>query len=308
MESIQNYEGGVLFVDILGISALTNGTLKLKKEDFEPWLNDNKNQYKNQFLGAAVLAEFRKILMELDNQYPNITITQLSDCAFIWSRNLTDILIFASNFMHKSVNNGLLCRGGISYGEIIETSQNHRLGRFILGDAVTTAAKLESRSKGCRILISDNIPSKLWEENNDFSNNISEIFQPFTNPIDYSIFDEFKWYLTPVLNHDNNINLNFASFSEKIAFTKQRLVLGNIVRSSPKFNWNSKNSEGLQQLRASINFLTENKLLNVLHNFDHQDVLSKRDGGFVVRQNDRINNYRDYRRIKPDIFPDDWEE
>lgn len=308
MESIENYSGAVLFVDILGISALTNGIIKLEKKDFEPWLYENKKQYKNQFLGAAILTEFRRILMELDEVYKNITITQLSDCAFIWSRNLTDILIFASNFMHKSVNRGILCRGGISYGEIIETSQSHRLGRFILGDAVTTAAKLESRSKGCRILVSQNVHNKLWKENKNLSNNISAMIQPFTNPIDYSVFDEFKWYLAPPLNHNNEINVNSASINEKIAFTKQRLILGNIIRCSPKFNWNSKNSEGLQQLRASINFLTENKLLDILHNFDHQDVISNRDEAYVTRQNDRINNYRDYRKIEPDIFPDDWDE
>ena len=308
MESIENYKGAVFFVDILGISALTNGVVKLEKEDFEPWLSGNKKQYKNQFLGASILAEFRKILMELDLENENITITQLSDCAFIWSRNITDILIAASNFMHRSIHRGILCRGGISYGEIIETAQSHKLGRFILGDAVTNAAKLESRSKGCRVLINQNVPSQLWTENENLSNSISEMFQPFTNPVDYSIFDEFKWYLTPELDHKNEINVNFASFEQRIEFTKQRLVLGNIVRASPKFRWNSKNSEGLQQLRASINFLTENKLLDVLHNFDSSDVLGKRDEGFVKRQNNRINDYKDYRKIKPEIFPDDWDE
>lgn len=308
MEAIEKYNGAVLYVDILGISALTNGIIKLKREDYEPWLNGSRRQYKNQYLGAALLSEFRKILTQLDEEYSDITITQLSDCAFIWSKNVTDVIIAASKFMHRSIFMGLLCRGGMSYGEIIETSQSHKLGRFILGDAVTTAAKLESRSKGCRILINQNIPQRLWEENKHLSDNISEMFKPFTNPIDYSIFDEFKWYLAPSLNKNNEVNVNRASFTERVGFTKQRLVLGNIVRSSPKFSWNAKNAEGLQQLNASVNFLTENKLLNILHNFGWENVLTSREESLLSRQNSRIVNYKDYRNIEPDSFPEDWEE
>jgi len=308
MELLQNYKGCVFFIDILGMSALTNGKIGLKKEDFIPWLGNEKKRYSNQFLGAAILAEFRRILMELDYKYKNVTITQLSDCAFIWSQNIADVIVFASQFMHLATNNGILCRGGISYGEIIETSQSHKLGRFIVGDAVTSAAKLESKSKGCRILINQNVPHTLWEQDKNMSDKIHQMFLPFINPVDYSVFDEFKWYLTPALELDNLIDIKLLSFEEKVKLTKQRLCLGNLVRCSPKFNWNSKSSEGLQQLIPSINFLTENNLLEILHNFGWENVIDHRDDETVVRINSKINEYNDFRKIKVYNFPNDWDE
>ncbi|WP_018676229.1 adenylate/guanylate cyclase domain-containing protein [Riemerella columbina] len=160
MEDIKNYEGAVFFVDILGISALTNGAIPLKNEDFKPWLNDRK-LYTNQFLGASILTEFRKLLSSIKGKNSKITITQLSDCAFIWSEDILEVLVFCSKFMHQAIKNGILCRGGLAYGEIIETKQPHNLGRFILGDAVTQAAKLESQSKGCRVLINRGLPETL---------------------------------------------------------------------------------------------------------------------------------------------------
>ncbi len=54
MELLENYNGAVFFVDILGISALTNNKIDLQEEDFAPWLDD-PTKFSNQFLGAAIL-------------------------------------------------------------------------------------------------------------------------------------------------------------------------------------------------------------------------------------------------------------
>lgn len=308
MELLQNYKGAVFFVDILGISALTNNKISLNDDDFRPWLKDDIHKFSNQFLGAAILAEFRKLLLKLSRENSNLKITQLSDCAFVWSEQIADVIIFCSKFMHQAIEKGILCRGGLAYGEIIETNQSHKLGRFILGDAVTQAAKLECRSKGCRVLINTELPQELWEQNEDTSKRISSLFQPFTNPLDYTVYDEFKWYLTPQLDYKKVVDLNFIDFDAKVNYTKKRLILANRLRCSPNFNWNSKSIEGRIQLIASINFLCQNYTMGVLHNFGWEDVVEKRDEQVVKNINKKVNNYPDYRKHTNESFPDDWAE
>jgi len=296
MELINKYEGAVFFVDILGITALTNSKMNLTDEDYEPWLAKYSIEYSDQFLAASILAEFRDILIRMNDDFKDVTISQLSDCAFVWSKNITDIILFASKFMVDAIRKGILCRAGLTYGEIIETNQEHKLGRFIVGKAVTDAAKLERMSKGARILIDEEFPHNLWEQDKDFAERTIPLFTPFTNPLDYNIYDEFKWYLCPDLTRDIN-NLSVLSNDEQILLTKKRLKIANQVRCSPKYRWNSKSLEGLVQMRATINFISENKLLNILHNFDWSDVVSKRDDETVSNINRKIDNYHDYRII-----------
>jgi hypothetical protein len=306
MEFISKYDGAVFFVDILGMTALTNNKLNLTDEDYSHWLDQHGIEYTDQYLAASILAEFRQILIELNQNFETVTVSQLSDCAFVWSRNITDIVLFASKFMITSIDRGLLCRGGLTYGEIIETNQNHELGRFIVGKAVTDAAKLEGVAKGARVLIDQEFPHSLWEFDKDFADRIIPLFAPFTNPLDYTIYDEFKWYLCPDLSKTVK-NLSILSDPEKIALTKSRLKVANQVRCSPKFNWNSKSKEGLVQLKATVNFISENYLLNISHNFDWNDVVSKRDYEVVERINRKIDSYKDYRVIEKQAEPE-WDD
>lgn len=296
MELINKYEGAVFFVDILGITALTNSKINLIDEDYEPWLAKYNIEYSDQFLAASILAEFREILINLNYDFKDVTISQLSDCAFVWSKNITDIVLFASKFMVEAIRKGILCRGGLTYGEIIETNQEHKLGRFIVGKAVTDAAKLERISKGARVLIDEEFPHKLWELDKKFAERTLPLFAPFTNPLDYNIYDEFKWYLCPDLTRDVN-NLSVLTTEEQISLTKERLKIANHVRCSPKYRWNSKSSEGLIQVRATISFISENRLLNILHNFDWNNVVSKRDDDIVLNISRKIDSYYDYRKI-----------
>lgn len=305
MELISKYEGAVFFVDILGMTALTNGMMNLTDEDYRCWLEQYGKEYSEQYLAASILAEFREILNELNNEFHNVTVSQLSDCAFVWSRKITDVVLFASNFMTRSIARGLLCRGGLTYGEIIETNQNHELGRFIVGKAVTEAAKLEGVAKGARILIHQEFPQLLWGLNQDFAERTAPLFDPFINSLDYSVYDEFKWYLCP--NLTESTNLTSLSLAEKTELTKNRLKIANQVRSSPRFNWNSKSKEGLIQLKASVNFISENNLFGIIHNFEWKDVSSKRDESIVARVNEKIDNYSDFRQAK-EQKEREWEE
>jgi hypothetical protein len=293
MELITKYEGAVFFVDILGMTALTNNLIALEDEDYSHWLGQYGLEHTNQYLAASILADFRKILTELDNEFNNVTVSQLSDCAFVWSKDITNIVLFASKFMTKAISAGLLCRGGMTYGEIIETNQEHKLGRFIVGKAVTDAAKLEGVAKGARVLIDIDFPSNLNRLDSDFASRTIPLFAPFTNPLDYTVYDEFKWYLCPDLSRQVS-NLSILSFADKRNLTKQRLKLANKVRISTKYNWNSKSKEGLVQLKATINFIAENYLLDVFHNFAWENVTEKRDEKFVESINKLIDKDEHY--------------
>jgi hypothetical protein len=171
--------------------------------------------------------------------------------------------------MTELVKNGLLCRAGLACGEIIETSENenHNLGKFIVGEAVTKAVKLESLSKGVRILIDEDLPHALYEQNSAFSRQIMPLFQPFTNKIDYTTYDEFKWYLIPNLNISTDL-LSLKA-TDKIFFTKERLKLASLLRFSPKFNWNVLTKQGFVHIKASIDFLTayDTEIFKIWHDF-----------------------------------------
>jgi hypothetical protein len=297
MELINKYEGAVFFVDLLGMGALTKRQIQLEDEDYVEWIGQYNLENSPQYLAASILAEFRRILIELDETYQNVTVSQLSDCAFIWSQDIKEVVLFTATFMNLALENGLLCRGGLTYGEIIETNDNHKLGRFIVGQAVTDAVKLEGIPKGARVLIDQGFPQAIWENNKTFGDKIYPLFSPFTNPLDYEVYDEFKWYLVPydILSEKD---LRIIDKAERIEYTKNRLYLASQIRYSPKFSWNSKSKPGLIQLKATISFLSESNLLNVSHNFDWTDIGGKRTYKNIENQNRIILEDEDYKIIK----------
>ena len=191
MELSNKYNGAVFFVDLLGMGALTKGLIPLVDEDYATWLGGYDYERSNQFLAAAVLVEFRKLLADFVARHPSVTISQLSDCASIWSQNAAAVVVAAAALMQAAIKRGLLCRGGMAYGEIIVTNQNHSLGRLIVGEAVTEAVKLEGASKGARILVNDTFPHRLWEEAPEFAAQTQPLFAPLTNPLDFVTYDEF---------------------------------------------------------------------------------------------------------------------
>lgn len=266
MDIIEKSHAAVFYVDILGMGALTKQELELERTDYKSWLQKDRDEFNHQYLAAAILSEFRKILTTLMPKYKNVIVSQLSDCAFIWSDAICDVIRFAAEFMQLAIGKGVFCRGGLTYGEIIETNENHKLGRFIVGPAVTTAVKLETIAKGARILIDEDFPKFISDRDTIFAERTQSLFSPFTNPLDYQIYDEFKWYLVP-FDKIGKVDLGLLEYNEKIEFTKNRLKLANQVRLSPRFSWNTKSTQGRIHLRATVSFIAENRLLGICHDY-----------------------------------------
>lgn len=289
MELINKIKGAVFFVDILGFGALTQNKIDLKDEDFSFWLDQYSLNYENQNLAATILAKFREILLRIDNEFNSVTISQLSDCAFIWSTDVKEVILAANNIMSECVSNGVLCRGGLSYGEIIETSQSHKLGRFILGDAVTNAVKLEGIAKGCRIMINQEFPHDLYSADKLFSENIYTLFQPFINPLDFETYDEFKWYFVPYMKKD--FSIQYIDKKQIVKHTNFRLKLANRIRLDPKFSWNASNLQGKIHLKSSLNFLSESEdeIFNVSHNFNFTEIHDNRSTSSLFKADKLID-------------------
>lgn len=288
MEYLNNYEGAVFFVNILGMRALTQEELDLDVEDYESWLSYYDLDFSSQTLAMAILGKFRDILNNLANEYPYVTISQRSDSAFIWSENVQNVILVANQIMSQCIKNGILCRGGLAYGEILESLQNQKLGRFVVGKAVSEAVKLEGLAKGARILITSSLAPALYSQNKEFSTKIHLLFQTFVNPLDYNSYEEFKWYIVPFM--DLNLkDLTAANKAYKILLTRSRLKLSIRLQALPKFSWNTKSAEGLVHLKATIHFMSENNRLGVEHNFDWVDIGSRRSEANIKKIEDLIN-------------------
>ena len=290
---LQKKNGAVFFVDILGFAALTQNKIELDDKDYAAWnIPQHLTKHDNQVLAATILVEFREILFKCQASYPDVTIAQLSDCAFIWSENIRDVIIVACNIMRECVKNGILCRGGLSCGEIIETSQNNSLGRLILGEAVSNAARLEqSGAKGMRIMMNQEVPGFLYDYDKKFYNQMAVLFQPFENPLDYKVYDELKWYYVPIMNKDIP-ELRNVERSYIVEATKERIKLAGYLRLHPRFSWNSKNEEGKTQLISSIRFIAANEktIFNIHHWFDWNNLVDKRSNATFEKMKLRVDN------------------
>ena len=296
MEIIEKNYAAVFYVDILGMGALTKQEIKLTRTEYSYWLKKDRDEFNNQYLAAAILAEFRKILTTLMVKYEKVIISQLSDCAFIWSDDICDVVRFAAEFMQLAIGKGVFCRGGLSYGEIIETNENHTLGRFIVGPAVTAAVKLEKIAKGARILIDEDFPQFIWNYNKIFAEKSQPLFSPFTNPLDFEVYDEFKWYLVPS-EIIGKVDIRLLEYDDRVECTKNRLKLASQVRFSPRFLWNTKSAQGCVQVKATVNFMAENKLLGIRHDYAWTGLGTKRSKEIVnnlERQITNDNNFQEF--------------
>ena len=290
---LKKKNGAVFFVDILGFAALTQNKIKLDNGDYAAWnIPHHLPKHDNQVLAATILVEFRDILFKYQASYPDVTIAQLSDCAFIWSENIRDVIIIACNLMRECVRKGILCRGGLSCGEIIETSQDNNLGRLILGEAVSNAARLEqSGAKGMRIMMNQEVPGFLYDYDKEFHNRMGVLFQPFENPLDYKVYDELKWYYIPIMS-DDIPELRNAERNYIIEATKERIKLAGYLRLHPRFSWNAKSEEGKTQLISSIRFIAANEktIFNVHHWFDWNNLVDKRSNASFEKMKERVDN------------------
>jgi hypothetical protein len=269
-------ESGVFFIDILGFSALTKGQIKdISKKDFQAW-GLKKTEYDLNFLSAKIILEFRSVLKRLKEKYPAINIGQLSDCAFIWSDDIV-LLIQAVHFMMWTMigEKGVLCRGGLSYGNIVEIDDvDYELGAFIVGNPATNAVKNEGRLKGPRVTMDLTITDKIQESfrKDSLVMQLShDLFHNIESMIDMNQVDEYRWYL-----FDDDIitssSIGIIDLNTRIQLTKQRLKLANVLQFHPRMRWNTLSEDGRIQLKAGIKSLTKNKLLDIFHYFKRNDI------------------------------------
>jgi len=241
---LKEYAGAVFFVDILGVGALTQGKIEISEEDFLAHNFKYSNRFSNHQFCAKLLLKFRRILVSATKDVKNIKVAQLSDCAFIWSNDPDVVVNVARDIMWKAVLGGILCRGGLANGQIVEPEKiNTKLGMFICGGAVTDAVRLEGAGKGARVFIKQELVSEL-------KNIPAEAFVPRKSLIDFSTIDEFKWYRYPEVIKSANENSNKKLIMEGI------IKLIAMLHYSPKYRWNASNPLGRIQLASSIDIIS----------------------------------------------------
>ena len=291
---MKTYNGAVFFVDILGFSALTKGQVcGITSTDYRAWKLWRKASRSHNFLAATILVEFRDALLTLKQHHPTLHITQISDCAFIWSEEVDELLIGVHEFMWNVIGNKcVLCRGGLAYGEIIEVENvDYSLGAFVVGEAVTRAAKNEGLLKGPRITMDENFPHDIWTntKNAPYLDFLSDdLFHPNQSEINMDVVDEYRWYLCDA-NFMSSQKYS-PSHKECVELTKKRLTLANILRMHPRMGWNSRGEEGMVHLCAGEKAISGNGLLHVLHLFETKQVLKDdmRSISNVQKQNVRV--------------------
>lgn len=250
-------EGGAFFIDILGVSDLTRGKIPITLDDISEIAEVANAPQKSihQYLSVYLLTTFRNTLAHIKKSYPKINITQLSDCAFLWSNDLKSLVVALSKLMFMLVKKGILCRGGLGYGEILVPSNddNEKLGRFVMGSSVTNAATFEKLGKGCRIFTH---PDFAREFGNLYRNSIfyQFLFYPHTIPTDYSCLDEFRWYLLPSLEILEASHI-FPSKEAKKAVLQSADLVCTLMHSS-QMKWVILNEHGIVHTAASIEAIT----------------------------------------------------
>lgn len=239
--------GAVFFVDILGVGALTQGSIPISKEHFDSHRFSYKNKFSEHQFCAKLLMKFRRILVSATKNRSNVKVAQLSDCAFVWSEDVDAVVNVARDIMWKSLLGGLMCRGGLAYGQIVEPEKvNKQLGMFICGGAVTEAVKLEGQFKGMRVAVSSEVVAK-------FKNIPHVIVTPKTNPVDCSVLDELLWFLYP--DEITNTFGNSQKSDKQVALDIMKLLA--ILKHSPKLAWNVSSYLGKIQVAATIDVISE---------------------------------------------------
>lgn len=243
---MKSYQGAVLFIDMLGFGELTRGRLELTQKEYEPWKVDAKSNAPYQLLAAKLLLAFRKILSSTADAFEGVKVAQLSDCCFIWSDEPDCVINAGRYFMQQATLGGLLCRGGLAYGQIYEPDKVKRsIGSFIVGDAVTRAAMLERSGKGSRVFTDQNTCHEILKVLPD------EHFQPLTNPLTGEIVDEWAWYASKVSRRKNTDS------KEHLEAIKTLVSYHTTLRFSPKLAWSATTSEGRRQIACSIAALSQ---------------------------------------------------
>ena len=246
--SMNQYQGAVFFIDMLGVGALTQSQVILGTTDLLAWGMPPSQPISANLFCGKLLTAFRSCLAAVSVSHRKVKVAQLSDCAYIWSEDVIAVLDAARAFMWRSVSSGLLSRGGISFGEIVEPDRiNRTIGQFILGGAVTRAVGLEKSGKGCRIFIDDVIYEKsISLPNSPFSHGAVKVLK---NPLDGAVIKEFCWYKTGGSSRSWQCEPHFAA--------REIITLITLLQYSPRFSWNEATPQGRIQLACSIDSISE---------------------------------------------------
>ncbi len=259
---MRQYNGAVLFVDILGIGSLTAGnSIEINEHDFSAIGRRPKTDISNQLFCAYLLTTFRSNLKKLPQN--GLKIAQLSDCAFIWSEEPNTVLDAARVLMWRNIYSGVFCRAGLSFGQIVEPDLTDRkLGRFICGDAVTRAVQLEARGKGARTFVDTELPGQSGLKFGP------DAFSQLTNATDFKVIDEFAWF--------RFISDDAALKDKNIAIkTVNEIVkLVGLLMWSPLYRWNAATIQGKIQLGSAIERFSK-EIQNISRSFDLEI-----DGGY----------------------------
>lgn len=282
---MKEYSGAVFFVDILGVGALTQGKVNITEKDFLAHRFSFKDSFSEHQFCAKLLVKFRRILVNTTKNIKKIKVAQLSDCAFIWSNDPDLVVNVAREIMWRSTLGGILCRGGLAYGQIVEPDKiNTKLGMFICGGAVTDAVKLEETGKGARVFINTELPPEL-------KSIPSTAFFPRKNPISFSIADEFLWYKYP--DHIESIYDDIKVDRLKILDGIAKAIA--MLKHSPKFAWNASSAPGRLQLAGTIDVIsseTENLANNLNLMFKCESVINALENRSDKRHKDILSLYR----------------
>lgn len=138
-----NYENRiVLFLDILGFKSIINKTVN-KDNDIETSIESLYNSLNEirTFLTYR-LEEYKSMIHD---QNKSVRVTQFSDSiiiSFVNDKNITllNLIIVIQELIIKLVNNGLLCRGAISYGKLVHDEN------IIFGPALNDAYETETKA------------------------------------------------------------------------------------------------------------------------------------------------------------------
>jgi hypothetical protein len=240
------YTGTVFFIDLLGFGALTQGQVDIGKHDFSAHQFTSSDGVNEHIFSAKLLAKFRRKLSKI--KCKNLKIAQLSDCAFIWSPDSNLVVEAARKIMWATVKSGILCRGGLSSGEIIEPDlADTKIGAFICGNAVTKAVKLESSGKGARVFLDPQI-----KKFNSLVPDHASLFE--VNP-DGRESGEFLWYKFPIPMISKELSDVYSTPKSDNDPTISKLI--KVLQFSSRFRWNNDSPEGKIHMDKTVSAISD---------------------------------------------------
>jgi hypothetical protein len=249
--AMNSYPGFVAYLDLLGIGALTRGKVLLTEEDFSAF-QIRRMEPRQHLFAANLLACFRRTLMDAQAEFDRVSFAQLSDAAFLWSASPIDLLPACRRVMYDLAHAGVLCRGGIGFGEIVEPDKvNADLGAFVLGPAVTRAVGAERSGKGFRVFVDSLVRPALMDAADHATRTAASLLASsivtLTNPLDATRIDEYQWYLFAGDSRAGRRDGPPRHEQLRILMALMALLL-----HSPKFRWNVASEDGRRQVNASL--------------------------------------------------------